>query len=434
MSLEQALLDDIIANLDDDTPRLVYADLLEEHGQDQTAQFIRLQVERARLPDWEPRAFELDAALAELWPHHPTTIPVPKWARWVEYRRGFPSSAIVLSPEAMSDKSPTTLDDVTLIGGGWDWRAARRWALLGQVRALRLPAWGPEDSAPPPLQPALRDADSLAALLDAREMPHLRDLDLGAYPHRQGWMELPRGSYSRELLRNQEVGRPLWESGRVAVRVLNSSGLLPQLEGLRLTRLNLGEEGGLALASCRMPALRRLDLLDTGPGQGALAALAPAFEKLASLRVNGVDVAGPLQGSVFLSELEELDLTGGRFNAYQWADVVAFGRLRALVLDLIDFQATFWPTSLPSSLRLLSLRRCQLDGLAMLRMAEWPGLNGVTHLDLTDNYALAPRNLGDLAKSPYRGSLRCLSLRRFRDDADSRLVNAQFGGGCRFVL
>lgn len=44
-----ALLAAIRANPEEDTPRLVYADWLQEHGQEERAEFIRVQVEYARL-------------------------------------------------------------------------------------------------------------------------------------------------------------------------------------------------------------------------------------------------------------------------------------------------------------------------------------------------------------------------------------------------
>lgn len=47
-TLSQAILDDILANPADDTPRLVYADLLEEQGDSAHAEFIRCQIRLAR--------------------------------------------------------------------------------------------------------------------------------------------------------------------------------------------------------------------------------------------------------------------------------------------------------------------------------------------------------------------------------------------------
>jgi uncharacterized protein (TIGR02996 family) len=57
MSDESALLAAIIAHPDEDTPRLMYADWLEENSQSERAEFIRLQIERERAPSGDPRRF-----------------------------------------------------------------------------------------------------------------------------------------------------------------------------------------------------------------------------------------------------------------------------------------------------------------------------------------------------------------------------------------
>lgn len=49
MTDERSLLDAILAHPDEDMPRLMYADWLQEHGQDERAEFIRVQIELARL-------------------------------------------------------------------------------------------------------------------------------------------------------------------------------------------------------------------------------------------------------------------------------------------------------------------------------------------------------------------------------------------------
>ncbi|HVL11029.1 MAG TPA: TIGR02996 domain-containing protein [Gemmata sp.] len=56
MSDHDALLAAICAEPDDDTPRLVFADWLEENDQVDRAAFVRAQVELARTPPWEPFA------------------------------------------------------------------------------------------------------------------------------------------------------------------------------------------------------------------------------------------------------------------------------------------------------------------------------------------------------------------------------------------
>jgi uncharacterized protein (TIGR02996 family) len=50
MTLLEAFLEDIIANPSDDVPRLVYADWLEEQGQGERAEFIRIQIALANWP------------------------------------------------------------------------------------------------------------------------------------------------------------------------------------------------------------------------------------------------------------------------------------------------------------------------------------------------------------------------------------------------
>src|SRR6187455_1476604 len=56
MSEFDALLAAICDQPDEDTPRLVLADWLEEEGRAEQAAFIRAQIELARLPPWDPFA------------------------------------------------------------------------------------------------------------------------------------------------------------------------------------------------------------------------------------------------------------------------------------------------------------------------------------------------------------------------------------------
>ena len=61
MKVRDALLAAILDAPDDDAPRLVFADWLDEHGEPDRAAFIRVQIERARLPEDDPRAEALKA-------------------------------------------------------------------------------------------------------------------------------------------------------------------------------------------------------------------------------------------------------------------------------------------------------------------------------------------------------------------------------------
>jgi uncharacterized protein (TIGR02996 family) len=70
MTHDEAFLEDIIAHPEDDAPRLIYADWLEEHGQQERAEFIRVQVALATLHDDDPRREELVAREQELLESH----------------------------------------------------------------------------------------------------------------------------------------------------------------------------------------------------------------------------------------------------------------------------------------------------------------------------------------------------------------------------
>jgi uncharacterized protein (TIGR02996 family) len=67
LSQHEAFLRAIFDAPDDDTPRLVYADFLQENGEDDRAEFIRVQCELARGQDqWDERCNELQVREWEL--------------------------------------------------------------------------------------------------------------------------------------------------------------------------------------------------------------------------------------------------------------------------------------------------------------------------------------------------------------------------------
>jgi uncharacterized protein (TIGR02996 family) len=94
LSEADAFLDAIWAAPDDDTPRLVYADWLEEHGYPDYARFIRLSCQIARgvfPPDKRSRLrrerFSLHRAIVQA---HPRAFEVPGWSL-DSYDYGIPS-------------------------------------------------------------------------------------------------------------------------------------------------------------------------------------------------------------------------------------------------------------------------------------------------------------------------------------------------------
>src|SRR4051812_9631121 len=67
---EANFLRSIVERFDDDTPRLVYADWLEKHGEPKRAEFIRVQCELAQLGKDDPRRAPLHERQARLLADH----------------------------------------------------------------------------------------------------------------------------------------------------------------------------------------------------------------------------------------------------------------------------------------------------------------------------------------------------------------------------
>jgi uncharacterized protein (TIGR02996 family) len=86
MSDESALLAAILAHPDEDTPRLMYADWLQENGQPDRAEFIRIQCDPTADEAAEECAAELEERNRGRWLAGLPQFPGAGW----EFRRGFP--------------------------------------------------------------------------------------------------------------------------------------------------------------------------------------------------------------------------------------------------------------------------------------------------------------------------------------------------------
>jgi uncharacterized protein (TIGR02996 family) len=105
----QAFLQDILEHADDDAPRLIYADWLDEHGGpagQERAEFIRVQCELSRLGPEDPRRCLLETRERQLldrnWPAWDAVfVGVSLRGDWSwDYRRGFPE--VVAFPDLVS--------------------------------------------------------------------------------------------------------------------------------------------------------------------------------------------------------------------------------------------------------------------------------------------------------------------------------------------
>jgi uncharacterized protein (TIGR02996 family) len=127
--MHDAFLSDIIANPDDDTPRLVYADWLDENGDPERARFIRVQCRLAAMGQYDPERDELEDEQAALLATNGKKWlkPLAKITTNVQFRRGFPhrfalpAAKFAAKGEAAFAAAPTLRDyRVLQPKKGWD--------------------------------------------------------------------------------------------------------------------------------------------------------------------------------------------------------------------------------------------------------------------------------------------------------------------------
>jgi uncharacterized protein (TIGR02996 family) len=290
MSVADELLRDVVAHPDDDTPRLVCADWLDEHGQAARAEFIRVQCRLAALPERHPERAALRAREAELHASHSKAWcrGLPQWV-WghCQFRRGF------------VDRVEATLAQFL--------KGAAKLRRLAPVREVRI-----------------RDADQGLEVLGSPHLASLTELHLGSTgigdegatalassPSLTGLSALtlgnegigPEGTAALasspnlanltvlDLGSNVRVG----DEGAIA---LAGSPHLANLTVLRLAHAGIGPAGATPLASS--PHLRKLSVLDLGLnsiGDAAARALAasPNLANVSRLRLFGCHLGQDVQ-------------------------------------------------------------------------------------------------------------------------------------------
>ena len=336
MSDEKALLAAIWDQPHEDTPRLVYADWLQETGEPANvarAEFIRIQCAMTPIDRWDARFAELQIREVSLWNTFREAWRSPLPERWRDspFRRGFP--VLDLSPLPIDELLTLTADDLQVAP-----LSRYHYAIPGEQldAVLAWPGLRFQDlfSPRPPLAdgwvgkvamcPALRNVSELCAripltpaevkmLLDAWSDRHLPNLALAGAIGDEGVAILathPTAGKVRNLdLRGSAVSaaglRSLGESpcltalrglnlrnnafGDAGLSELVRGPLLASLRELHLALARLGDAGVSALANCpRATNLRFLELGMNGIGADGCRALArsPFLGQLADLRLN----------------------------------------------------------------------------------------------------------------------------------------------------
>ncbi|MBY0456726.1 MAG: TIGR02996 domain-containing protein [Gemmataceae bacterium] len=415
MGDREALLSAICAHPDEDTPRLIFADFLEENDRPAQAEFIRTQVELARTPAWEPFAVRCRWRRPDVVSGKGFLSTLPKlpggqvdWAAEHPFRRGFGwwilVRAVSLWPdmvEPLFAQSPVgkvnfwnaTLDDWRRVGASECLRHLREVAFIGS-----------------PIEPlfALRDLERACGIADlhfARAsgagMPEvIEDLFQSRLGGAVRGLHFHIGYESRDALIDALNTGPPLDRLSFSVMGLSSETLRKLFDGtvasatsaLHFVNEPFGADGLRVLADALPHTLQDLTLVNIGTPADGVEAFARG-DRLANLR--------------------RLNLSG---NALTPRAVKVLSLSRAL-----------------ASLRSLDLSSCHIGdkGVRHVTQAKW--WHTLTEVNLRNN-AISAVGIKHLLNAPLPPDLTALVLDQDTLGGESRSALARkFGEAVVFV-
>jgi uncharacterized protein (TIGR02996 family) len=385
MSDEAAFLAAIIANPDDDTPRLVYADWLDENGDPDRAEFIRLQIDSARgLTDRRKiavrdRLEELEKANRDEW-LAPLRAACDGGVKAV-FGRGFAStvsggSQLLKAYPAIAALCPVQRLDIDF---GWSRIGPERSTDLADSPALERLRW----------MECRRFPDHFGPVLASPRLTGLHTLYL-----QWGWLD---GGV--ELVSRSPVAanlRHLWVWGASSGTVATTGGLgavttaaWPALTQLRFDNLAMQPAGVDALA--REAAKRGWHSVHVCDHTVTSACATSALKEVLPSKVRCLS----LGRAVDLREPPEPIADGVRALAFRGFDNGA-----AVARWVMTNVA-------PGRFNRLGFRGTQLDPAVVCELAEWPGLAQLDELDLRGTL-LDDQGAAALAASPHLENVKLL--------------------------
>jgi uncharacterized protein (TIGR02996 family) len=332
---DRAFLEAIRDAPEDDTPRLVFADWLEDHGDPARATFIRVQCELARLPD-EARRVQLEAQERDLL--------VANRAAWLgplhkelagghcTFRRGFPEDltvrpkTIVKLAEEFDGRVPA--GRVTLSGGFGNpaMKALVGCPSLGWIVGLKYE------------YPRVAEA-GLEMIGHSPDFTHLQELLVkGADFTTNGLLALTTSSH-RIALRRLSLSHSSWRGHGLpdTATALAAEGVQFRLRTLSLHHHEMGPAGAAMLAGTKnLAEVKDLDLMVNGIDDGGAIALArsPHLRGLSSLclQTNDLTVRSvrELADSPLIDGVRSLNLAANNIGHEGAEALAASGRLGAL--------------------------------------------------------------------------------------------------------
>jgi uncharacterized protein (TIGR02996 family) len=380
---DKAFLADILAHPEDDTPRLIYADWLTDHGQTERGEFIRIQIERSHLDEDDPAQDELERREQQLLGRNPAwRLEVPRWGRINQvFRRGF-------------------LTEVQAKWADFKRGATGLWRKF-PVRSVRL----------------LGAMSGLEELVDLAESSPLRELELIGTPPPEAITRLADSSLFSRLDR--------FHLGGGRFRAVRGDSLLARPEnfaGLRVLDLagnDFNEVNVRDLANIPMPELRTLRLeCASFVARHLTPILSPARRPvLTDLDVSGtgLDSAPVAELTAHAGRLTRLHVRHNQLHAADLATLLGgVGDLRHFSVDNNPLGAggvgLLATSPRLAGLTRLSLAGVGLEGPALLALIRSSRLQNLRRLDLTA-YGLKNAGAGVLADGLDLPALTWLDLR-----------------------
>lgn len=380
---------------DDDTPRLVYADLADDLGDPALAHFVRTQVALARVPKWDPlwaKCRQLDPGVVRGWTmSHTLPKPLPDGFSWADhqFRRGFPWRCLALSAEAVADRAADLFALAPVQALSFDHRSRPDLAVLadapGLARLRRLEFF---DSR--------FDADHLAPLCESESAADLAELHFSDEAVTADGLEALAGSPLFRPLTALEL-RNNGLTPALLVDALSAAPADAELRQLCLPLADLQPEDADTLFA--LPLVRNLDHLDLSDNKLGVDGVTALAERgvLRGLRVLKLSKTRPgVPGVKALAE-------SGGLAGVRWLDLSADGLGPVAVRALAESRHA-------RGLRVLDLSDNPVGDKGAQALAGSPHLAGLLDLDLQDAGVGDPGLLA-LAESPHLDGLLRLDLR-----------------------
>jgi uncharacterized protein (TIGR02996 family) len=334
-SSDEALLADVVAEPDDDRPRLVYADYLQQRG-DPRGELIAVQcaLEVARAADEDAKAAKLASAARKLLDAHELVWVAPARSilpRAMKFRRGFIEHAALDHPDELVKARPALRRHAPLLRAvdlqrglaaigdpalaAIDEVVAHNVIELGDVHALALAAGRSRLRQLTAAGTGLTDA-TLVALVELPLALAKLEFSLERRPtRRMPILERLAAAPARQHLRTLRIRNP--------ASLDDVAAILPALPALETLVVTNGSPTAATIRALAEAAPQLVDLeLESREGHDPkgvdLRSLVSAMPKLRSLRIENLGVtdaqATLLASSRALEQLVRLDLTDNQLG------------------------------------------------------------------------------------------------------------------------